>query len=69
LSLLVGVLAAFSHESRVPEVAHSPRDIFAMRLQRKVAGVEEANHRLRNIALKRLVGRTRICGPLPVFFF
>src|SRR5262249_14814763 len=40
--------------SCIPEVANSPRDVFAVRLQREVTGVEETNHRLRDIALERL---------------
>ena len=42
------------NKSRIPELAYRPCDILAVRLQREVSCVEEANHRLRNIALERL---------------
>src|SRR5712672_4587327 len=38
----------------VQEVADAFRDFAGMRFQGKVAGVEEANNRARNIALERL---------------
>src|ERR1700730_2704894 len=49
-----GVLERFLNKSSTPELVYSPGDIFAVRLQREVPGVEEADHRKRNIAFERL---------------
>ena len=43
----------------VQEIADDLRDFGAVRLQREVAGVEEANLCLRNVALKRLGARRK----------
>jgi hypothetical protein len=42
------------YRSRLPEFPYSPCNVFAVRLQREVTGIEELDHRLRNIALERL---------------
>src|SRR5580698_3571850 len=49
-----GVLKTFLNKLRVPELAYSRRDLFAMRFEREVSGVEEADHRLRHVSFERL---------------